>query len=122
MGNRLQYGCGVVFTVRRTIVLILATTLITASIACQVTPAVSTRRLVEHREVADLTGLQPTQILEKLKVSWSVPGKWEALPIRKTLLYTHQQWRSPSLATGVGVAHIELPLPIPAQTIIWFAK
>src|SRR5262249_6777326 len=50
------------------------------------------------------------------------PGHWEALPTKKTLLYTHQQWRSPTLSTGVGVAHIQLPLPVPAEAVLWFAK
>jgi hypothetical protein len=94
-----------------------------SGLGCQLAPpAVSVKRLAEHREVVDLGGLQPTQILQDLKVSWSVPGQWEALPVKKTLLYTHQQWRSPTLSTGVGVAHIQLPVPVPAQAVLWFAK
>lgn len=93
------------------------------TIGCQVGPTVSVKKLEQNRELADLSGLKPAQIVEDLRVSWSIPtGKWDPLPIKKTVLYTHQQWRSPSLSTGIGVAHIQMPLPIPAQAVIWFAK
>src|SRR5262245_4683161 len=71
--------------------------------ACQIAPAVSIKKLQEHQELANLTGLKPTEILNDLHVSWAIPGRWDLMPIKKNPLYTHQQWRSPTLATGVGV-------------------
>src|SRR4051812_666127 len=82
---------------------------------CQLAPNVSVKRLVAHRDETDLTGLEQTKLQSDLKVSWAVPRGWEALPIKKGAIYQHQQFRSPTLATGVGVAHIQVPLPIPAQ-------
>ena len=38
------------------------------------------------------------------------------------MLYTHEQWRSPSSLTGVGVAYVRLPLPLSSKAIAWFAK
>lgn len=89
---------------------------------CQFAPVVSVSRLERHRDEADLSGLTACQVIQDLKVSWAVPRSWDSLPLKRTALYTHQQWRSPSLATGVGVAHIQLPLPLPAHAILWLAK
>ena len=122
MGFDVQVGRCVAFTMRRTAGYFLLSIMVWVGSGCQIAPVVSARKLTEHREAIDLSGLGPTQLLADLKVSWSLPGHWEAMPLRKTVLYTHQQWRSPTLATGVGVAHIVLPLPISAQTVIWFAK
>jgi hypothetical protein len=90
--------------------------------ACQVTPGVSVKKLEEHRESSDLSGLQPAKPVDTLGVSWAIPGNWSLLPAKKHPLYTHQQWRSPTMATGVGVAHIQMPFALPASTILWFAK
>jgi hypothetical protein len=103
----------------RILLLIIASSMI----GCQAAPVVSVRKLEQHRELADLSGLKPAQIVEALRVSWAVPsGNWQALPVKTTPLYTHQQWKSPSASTGVGVAHIKMPLALPAQMVIWFAK
>jgi hypothetical protein len=37
-------------------------------------------------------------------------------------LYTHQQWKSPSTRTGIGVAHVRMPLPISMRMLMWVAK
>jgi hypothetical protein len=90
--------------------------------SCQLAPPVSVQRLEEHRDLCDQTGLDAIRLINDLKVTWAVPDSWEALPLSKNLLFSHQQWRSPTAATGVGVAHLDLPLPLPAQAIVWFAK
>jgi hypothetical protein len=89
---------------------------------CQMTPPVSVARLRENRDESDESGLDAVCLMSDLKVSWAVPDAWEALPMRKNSLFSHQQWRSPTLSTGVGVAHLDLPLPLPAEAILWFAK
>ena len=40
--------------------------------------------------------------------SCSVPRQWEALSLKKTGLYAHQQWKSPSTRTGMGVVYVAL--------------
>jgi hypothetical protein len=89
---------------------------------CVVARQASVEELEEHRESSDLSGLVAACSMNDLKVSWAVPDSWEALPMHKNVLYAHQQWRSPSASTGVGVAHVALPLPIPAEAFLWFAK
>jgi hypothetical protein len=89
---------------------------------CVVARQASVEELVEHRASTDLSGLDSARFNDDLRVSWAVQDDWEALPEHKTALYAHQQWRSPSAATGVGVAHVALPLPIPASAFLWFAK
>jgi hypothetical protein len=89
---------------------------------CQPAQSVSVRRLIAHQALIDFSGLKPPETLENLKVAASVPQKWNALPVQNKALYIHQQWRSPTRSTGVGVAYIHMPLPMTAKTIIWFAK
>jgi hypothetical protein len=89
---------------------------------CQTTQSLSVDRLIAHQAMIDFSGLGPTQTIEQLKVTASIPRKWEALPLQESPLYVHQQWRSASHSTGVGVAYVHLPLPVSAKTIIWFAK
>jgi len=106
----------------RNLLLLLLTVLGLSSVGCTIAPPVSIRKLSIHRDQSDLTGLKTSQIFEELHVTWALPHEWESLPIKKNPLYTHQQWRSPTLLTGVGVAHITLPIPLPAQGLVWFAK
>jgi hypothetical protein len=40
----------------------------------------------------------------------------------KQSFYTNMQWRSPSRNTGVGVAFVKMPLPLPAKAIAWLAQ
>ncbi|MBC8106970.1 MAG: hypothetical protein H7Z14_10305, partial [Anaerolineae bacterium] len=47
---------------------------------------------------------------------------WERIAPRPSRLYSHEQWRSPSGHTGVGVAYIRMPIPLGAGTLAWFAK
>jgi hypothetical protein len=65
----------------------------------------------------------PVEKQESLKVQWARPADWKPLPTTaKSPLYTHVQYRSPTLSTGFGVAYIHLPIPLSAKAIVWFAK
>ena len=89
---------------------------------CQMAQTVSTARLIQHQAMIDPTGLKETEVVEAVKVHISAPQRWERLEPRKHSLYTETQWRSPSKMTGVGIAYVRLPLPIPAKTIGWLAQ
>jgi hypothetical protein len=84
-------------------------------------PGVSTA-LIRHQALVDFSGLKESQTVEALKVNCAPPETWEAMPLKKMSLFTHQQWRSPTHNTGVGVAYIHLPIPLPLKTLLWFAK
>lgn len=79
-------------------------------------------RCLQHQALVEKDGLQDPQVMASLKVSVALPEHWERLPLDMTLLYTHEQWRSPSMQTGVGVAYIHLPIPLSAKMLIWFAE
>jgi hypothetical protein len=89
---------------------------------CVVTPPVSTKQILRQQALLDFTGLLPARAVETLNVRWAVPRDWEALPSKTGLMFTHQQYRSPSGVTGVGVAYVRLPFPIPSNTIAWIAQ
>jgi len=61
-------------------------------------------------------------VWELVKLHVAPRQKQEKLTPKKTALYTGMQWRRPSKQTGVGVAYLHLPLPIPASTIAWLAQ
>jgi hypothetical protein len=63
---------------------------------CTIAPPVSVRKLALHRDTSDLSGLKTSQLFDALDVSWALPREWEALPLRKTPLYTQQPFRAPS--------------------------
>ena len=89
---------------------------------CQSTSKVTNRRLIEHQALIDFSGLKPAETVTGVKVSCALPRQWEAVAPKKTPLYSHQQWRSPSGHTGVGVVYIRLPLPLSERMLLWFAK
>src|SRR2546426_6753703 len=89
---------------------------------CQTAAKVPNPRLLEPQALIDFSGLGPAEPIEGVKVSCSVPRQWEAVPLKKTPLYAHQQWKSPSSHTGVGVVYVRLPLPISERMLLWFAK
>lgn len=89
---------------------------------CQTGPQVSSRRLIEHQAMVDFSGLKPASAIEPLQTTLGVPARWNELPIKATALYTHQQWKSPSGHTGIGVVFCHLPLPLSARTVVWLAK
>ncbi len=79
-------------------------------------------RLYAPNQVLDTTGLSAIQTYDVVKAEAAPPQNWQELRVKKTLLYTDMQWRSPSKLTGVGVTYIVMPLPLPAETLVWFAK
>lgn len=96
--------------------------LLSLSGGCQLTASVSSRKLIASQALIDFSGLKGPELVPKIKTLISPPQSWEALAIRNTPLYSHQQWRSPSTHTGVGVVCAHLPLPLSVQTITWLAK
>jgi hypothetical protein len=109
------------FVVRSPRLLLVLALLVSAG-GCQTSGTVSNRRLIEHQAMIDFSGLKPAEPLEAIKASCALPRQWEALPLKKTALYAHQQWKSPSTHTGVGVVYVRLPLPLSERTLLWFAK
>ena len=89
---------------------------------CRTNSPTTNRRLIEHQALIDFSGLKPAEPIEALKVSCSVPRQWESLPLKKTGLYAHQQWKSPSTHTGMGVVFVRLPLPLSERALLWLAK
>jgi hypothetical protein len=89
---------------------------------CQTGPVVKTQKLAKHQVEMEKEGLADVQTVGPLKVTAAPPEGWFALKTYKGALYTHQQWRSPTRATGVGVVYIKLPIPLPVGTLLWFAK
>lgn len=91
-------------------------------IGCEQGASFSRRKLIEHQALLDFSGLEPAAKVDPLHVTMQAPEDWDPLPVHKNALYTHQQWRSPSRSTGVGVAYVRLPLPLGVRTLVWFAK
>lgn len=89
---------------------------------CQSGPNFSSRRLIEHQALIDFSGLDSAKQFEDLEIAIAAPRRWEALPPKQNPLYIHQQWRSPSGHTGVGVLCAHLPLPLSTSTVVWLAK
>jgi len=88
---------------------------------CQVAPMASGAKIAEYRQQVDASGLVAPISVEPLKASIAPPVRWVALKMQKTLLYTHQQWRSPTCKSAVGITYIRLPFPMSTKTLAWFA-
>ncbi len=93
-----------------------------ASAGCHQTPAVSHQRLIEHQAMIDFSGLKPVESIPGVQAAASPPRQWEQRPFQTGPFFSHQQWRSPSTKTGVGVAHVKLPLPVSIGLLKWIAK
>lgn len=92
-------------------------------IGCQTQKtAQHTQRLIEHQALVDFSGLKSVETHDELKVTAAPPRQWTVMPAQKTALYQHQQWKSPSGRTGVGVAYVRLPLPVGEKAVLWLAK
>lgn len=89
---------------------------------CQTGKAVSSRQLIEHQALIDFSGLDSLKPIPALNAAIAAPRRWEKLPSKPNPLYTHEQWRSPSTHTGVGVLNAHLPLPLSTKTVVWLAK
>jgi len=96
--------------------------LLFGSVGCQSTSPVTNRRLIEHQALIDFSGLKDAEQVAAVKASCSLPRQWEPMALKKSALYSHQQWRSPSGHTGVGVVYIRLPFPVSEGMLLWFAK
>lgn len=107
---------------RRLYPLVLLPALLVTAGGCQTSAPVSNRRLIEHQAMIDFSGLAPAEPVEAVKVSCSLPRQWEAMPLKKHPIYAHQQWKSPSTHTGLGVVYVRLPLPLSERTLLWLAK
>jgi hypothetical protein len=113
-------GCSLRARVGTGIVLSL-TLLLAAGTGCQ-SQTVSAAKLAHQQRTLNTTGLKDVENYQVVKARAAAPRAWEQLNIKKTSLFTDMQWRSPSKLTGVGIAYIRLPLPLPAGALIWFAK
>src|SRR5688500_13568869 len=101
---------------------VLALLLLSAGTGCSSSSPVSNRRLIEHQAFVDFSGLAPAEQVSAVKVSCALPRSWNPTDLKKTPLYAHQQWKSPSGRTGVGVVHIRLPIPLSEGMLLWLAK
>ena len=93
-----------------------------AGAGCQTTPSVSVPRLLNYQAMIDFSGLSSVQQYDVVKAQAAPPQSWRELVPKRSSLYTDMQWRAPSGNTAVGVAHVKMPLPLNAQTLVWFAK
>lgn len=91
-------------------------------LSCSVVPSTTSTSLLNHRAAVDFTGLRPARMIDTIKASVTSPVGWDRLVTQRAALYTHEQWRSPSMQTGVGCAYIRMPLPFSADTICWLAR
>jgi hypothetical protein len=89
---------------------------------CQSATQVSGRRLIEHQAFIDFSGLRKDEVVASVRTTIAAPRQWEDMPLQANPLFIHQQWRSPSTHTGVGIVLAHLPLPLSAKTVVWFAK
>ena len=92
------------------------------AVGCQTGKNVSSRQLIEHQALIDFSGLHSLKKVDPINASIAAPRRWELLPTKPNPLYTHQQWRSPSTHTGVGILNAHLPLPLSQKMVVWLAK
>jgi hypothetical protein len=92
------------------------------SAGCHTAQPIATQALIQHQAMIDFSGLAPVQTVESVKVQWAPPQNWRALPEDRSPLYVHQQFKSPSGNTGVGVANVKVPIPLSSRTLIRMAK
>jgi hypothetical protein len=89
---------------------------------CQSGTQVSSRQLIQHQALIDFAGLKPDEPVAGVNATIASPRTWEVMPTQSNAIFTHQQWRSPSTHTGVGIVYAHLPLPVSAKTVVWLAK
>ncbi|QOV87370.1 hypothetical protein [Humisphaera borealis] len=95
--------------------------LLAISAGCQTGTQVARHRLIEHQALIDFTGLRAPEVVEPVRVQVAVPQTWVVHDVEHRPLFTHQQWKSPSARTAVGVIYARLPLPVSSGTILWLA-
>ena len=96
--------------------------LIACCAGCQPSRPVSSRKLFNHQAMISFSGLNRPATVDDVRTSLATPRDWELMAPKSTPLYTHQQWRSPSTHTGVGVVLAHLPLPLSARFVVWLAR
>src|SRR5688572_9741264 len=69
--------------------------LVLLAAGCQTAGKATNRRIIDNQALIDFSGLAPSEPIDGVKVSCSVARQWEAVPLKRTALYAHQQWRSP---------------------------
>lgn len=69
----------------------------------------------------DFSGLKEPEVADAVRTQVSVPRTWLLHDIERRALFTHQQWKSPSAKTAVGMIYARLPFPVSANTILWLA-
>jgi hypothetical protein len=102
--------------------LVLASCALAVVSGCSVAPSANSGRLLSNRALIDFTGLRKVAQVDTVHASVASPMGWDRLATHNHPLYTHEQWRSPTMLTGVGVAYIHLPLPLSADAICWLAR
>jgi hypothetical protein len=88
---------------------------------CQTGTQVVRHRLIEHQALIDFSGLREPEVADAVQVQVSVPQAWVLHDIERKPLFTHQQWKSPTAKTAVGVIYARLPLPVSSNTLLWLA-
>lgn len=89
---------------------------------CQIGSNVPKAKLAEYRGKLDGAGLSSPMTVETMKISAALPSGWLPMAMQKSALFIHQQWRSPSRRTAVGVTYIRMPIPLSTKMLAWFAR
>lgn len=106
----------------RLFVVVFSSLCLTSGLACQSNGPQVARELIQHQAMVDFSGLRSVEHQPETKVTAAPPRQWAAVKLQKSVLYAHQQWKSPSGHTGMGVAYLHLPLPVNEDMVLWFAK
>lgn len=89
---------------------------------CQIGSSVPKAKLAEYRGKVDAAGLASPMADEAMKITAALPSGWLPMAVQKSALYIHQQWRSPSRRTAVGVTYIRMPIPLSTKMLAWIAR
>lgn len=89
---------------------------------CSVGGPIAVEGFARQRAAVNPTGLAASETIDAVKANCAVPATWDRLGLQKTMLFSHQQWRSPTHRTAVGVIYVRMPLPFSATTLINLAK
>jgi len=92
-----------------------------ALVGCQ-SSSVSTAKLIASQSQVDFNGLESTRLLKEVSATGASPRDWSQLPLESNPIYNHEQWRSPTGNTGVGIVYVHLPLPIAPAALLWLAE
>ena len=113
---------GMLFNPKSWLSLSILVVLAAGGAGCQTTPPVSVPRLLNYQAMIDFSGLSSVQQYDVVKAQAAPPQTWKELVPKRSSMYNDMQWRAPSGNTAVGVAHVKMPLPLDARTLVWFAK